>query len=219
MNEWKFRSAGILGQGVLAGLFTTVRVTRVGEDAYKDLLAEGRNFICAFWHGVLLPMTYYHQGEGFVVLVSEHADGEYITRVLHRYGYETVRGSSTRGGSRGLRGIVRAAREGKSIAVTPDGPTGPARVFKPGTLVAAQLTRLPVLPVGVGVSSGWHFNSWDGFVIPKPLSRVRIHYGEPVEIPRRMDEEEMVDWSNRLGAELNRLETEAQTAVDGEGGG
>ena len=216
MNEWKFRSAGILGQGMLAGLFTTVRVTRVGDAAYKALKAEGRNAIFAFWHGVLLPLTYYHQGEGVVVLVSEHADGEYITRVIHRYGYETVRGSSTRGGSRALRGIVRAAREGKSIAVTPDGPKGPPRVFKPGTLVAAQLTGLPVLPVGVGVSSGWHFNSWDRFVVPKPLSRVRIHYGEPVVVPRRLDEEGMASWSDRLGGELNRLEAEAEAALRGE---
>ena len=99
MNDWKFRAAGVLGQGLLASLFATTRLTQVGDHHYKERRARGEATIYAIWHGVLLPMTYYHQGEGVLVLVSEHADGEYITRVLHRFGYETARGSSTRGGT------------------------------------------------------------------------------------------------------------------------
>ena len=216
MNEWKFKAAGVLGQGLLAGLFTTTRLTQVGDHHYRERRARGEATVYAIWHGVLLPMTYYHQGEGVLVLVSEHSDGEYITRVLHRYGFETARGSSTRGGTKGLRRIVRAAQEGREIAVTPDGPRGPARVFKPGTLVAAQLTGLPIIPIGVGVSSAWRFNSWDGFTVPRPLSRVHIHYGAPVEIPRRLDDAGLEEWAERMGAILNRVQDEAQEAAEAE---
>ena len=189
MTEWKFRAAGVLGQGMVTGLFTTVRMERVDHHHVKALHASGRRCLYAFWHGGILPMAFYHQGQGAVVLVSEHADGEYITRVLERLGYETVRGSSTRGGVKGLRGLVRAARAGHDLAITPDGPRGPARVFKPGALVASSLTGVPIIPLGLGVSSAWHFQSWDRFTVPKPLSRVRIVYGEPVEVPRDLSED------------------------------
>lgn len=218
MSEWKFRAAGVLGQGLLAGLFATTRMTRVDAHHYLDRRARGQASIYAIWHGVLLPMTYYHRGEGVLVLVSEHSDGEYITRVLHRYGYETARGSSTRGGTKGLRQMVRAAREGREIAVTPDGPRGPARVFKPGTLVAAQLTGLPIIPIGVGVSSAWRFDSWDRATVPRPLARVRIRYGAPVDIPRRLDEAGLEEWARRMGDTLNRIQDRAQAECEAEAG-
>jgi lysophospholipid acyltransferase (LPLAT)-like uncharacterized protein len=114
--------------------------------------------------------------------------------------------------------MVRAAREGREIAVTPDGPRGPARVFKPGTLVAAQLTGLPIIPIGVGVSSAWRFNSWDRATVPRPLSRVRIHYGAPVDIPRRLDEAGLEEWARRMGDTLNRIQDRAQAECEAEAG-
>lgn len=214
MREWKFRSVGILGQGLLGSLFTTTRVKREGYGPIHALRESGQRVIFALWHGQLLPLAYYHQGEGIVVLVSEHADGEYITRVLHRYGYDTARGSSTRGGSKGLRGLVRAAREGRDLAITPDGPKGPAQVFKPGALVAAQLTGLPIVPIAVGASAAWRFRSWDGFMVPKPLSRIRLIYGEPVEVPRGLGEEELNGLAERVGRTLNQLSERAAVPLE-----
>lgn len=211
MTEWKFRAAGVLGQGLLGSLFTTTRLTRVGYHHITGLRERGQNFIYALWHGQLLPLAYYHQGEGTVVLVSEHADGEYVTRVLHRFGYQTARGSSTRGGTKGLRGLIRAAREGRCLAVTPDGPQGPAHVFKPGVLVAAQLTGLPIVPLAVGASASWHFRSWDAFMVPKPLSRIRIVYGEPVTVPRDLPEAELEPLAARLGEKLDELTAQANS--------
>jgi len=213
MTEWKFRSAGVLGQGLMSGLFTTTRVSREGYEPIRALRAGGEKVIFALWHGVLLPLAYYHQGEGIVVLVSEHADGEYITRVLERYGYDTARGSSTRGGSKGLRGLLRAAREGHDLAITPDGPRGPARVFKSGAVVAAQLTGLPIVPVAVGASAAWHFNSWDAFMVPKPLARVRLVYGEPIYVPRDLPPEEVEVLAGRIGETLNALTEVAETPL------
>lgn len=209
MKELRFGAAGVLGMGLIGGLFTTTRVSREGAEHYLRFRRAGENLIFVFWHGHLLPLVHYHRGEGIVVLVSEHADGEYVTRIIERHGFRTARGSSTRGGSRGLRQLVRAAREGRDLAITPDGPRGPARVFKPGALVAAQLTGLPVVPAGVAASSAWHFDSWDSFMVPRPLARIRIVYGEPVWVERGLDDHAVEALADRLGERMRDLETQA----------
>lgn len=216
MKSLKFSAAGILGQGLVGSLFTTVRVRREGYGPVDALRRQGQPVIFCLWHGGLLPLVYVHQYEGVVVLVSEHSDGEYITRVLHRYGYETARGSSTRGGTRGLRGLVRAAREGRDLAVTPDGPRGPAQVFKPGAVVAAQLTGLPLVPVGVGASSAWHFRSWDHFMVPRPLSRLQVVYGEPFAVDRGLPEAEVDAVAEEMGARLTAVHERAGRLARGE---
>jgi hypothetical protein len=205
VKDLRFHAAGVLGMGLMGGLFTTTRVTREGADHYLRYRREGQNVVFVFWHGQLLPLVHYHRHEGIVVLVSEHADGEYITRIVERLGFRTARGSSTRGGSRGLRELIRAARQGRDLALTPDGPRGPARVFKPGALVAAQLTGLPVVLVAAAASSAWTFESWDRFLVPRPLSRIRIVYGEPVHVPRDADDADIEALAAQLGARLDAL--------------
>jgi lysophospholipid acyltransferase (LPLAT)-like uncharacterized protein len=152
-----------------------------------------------------LPLLYAHRNQGVAILVSEHSDGEYLARVLTRSGFRTVRGSSTSGGVRGLKGLVRAAREGHDLAITPDGPRGPARSFKPGALAVARLTGLPVVPVVAIPARSWQLRSWDGFVIPKPFSTVRIVYGHPVEIPRDTTDEALRELAETVAAELDTL--------------
>ncbi len=198
MSELRFESAGVLGTGILAGLFLTVRVARRGEENYQRFRAEGQPVMFVVWHGRLLPLVHGHRHEGIVVLVSEHEDGEYLTRVMERHGFGTVRGSSTRGGIRGLRGLVRAARAGHDIGVTPDGPKGPEGVFKPGALLAAQLAGVPVVPIAVHASAGWRFRSWDGFFVPRPLSTVTLEYLEPRMVPRGASRADL----DALGAEI-----------------
>lgn len=208
-KELKFGAVGALGQGLLAGLFTTTRCTRVGREYFEKYRREGQPVIFVFWHGVMLPLIHYHRSEGIVVLVSEHADGEYISRVLHRNGFDTARGSSTRGGSKGLRELLRAARSGRDLAVTPDGPKGPPRVFKKGALVAAQLTGLPMIPMSAGASAAWHFDSWDRFMVPRPLAKIRIVYGEPVHVPRDIDDAGLDQMADDMARRLHALDAEA----------
>ena len=201
----KFETAGLLGTGLVGALFMTTRVERIGAENYRRFRREGKPVIFVFWHGQLLPLLHYHRREGIVVLVSEHADGEYLTRVIERNGFGIVRGSSTRGATKGLLGLVRAARAGKDLALTPDGPRGPAGVFKPGALVAAQMTGLPIIPVAVGASSGWRFRSWDGFLVPRPLSKIRLQYLPPRFVCRDADDTELDRMSAEIGDELNAL--------------
>jgi len=204
-RDLKFEAAGVLGTGLVGALFMTTRVQRVGEEHYERFRKAGQPVIFVFWHGQLLPLVHYHRREGIVVLVSEHADGEYITRVIERNGFGTVRGSSRRGAARGLKGLVRAARAGNDLALTPDGPTGPVGVFKPGALAAAQLTGLPIVPLAVGASSGWRLRSWDGFLVPKPLSRVWLEYLPARFVRRDADRAELVRISTEIGHDLNAL--------------
>lgn len=203
MSELRFKAAGALGAGLVRGLFMTTRLERIGVEHYLRFRAEGQPIMFVFWHGQLLPLVHYHRNEGIVVLVSEHADGEYITRIIQRHGFGTVRGSSTRGGRKGLKGLVRAAKEGRDLAVTPDGPKGPRGVFKPGALAAAQMAGLPIVPIALTASSGYRFGSWDGFLLPRPFSRVRIEYLEPRRIPRGTSREGLERIAREIGDELN----------------
>src|SRR5690606_37263648 len=134
LSELRYETAGVLGTGLVAALFATTRLRREGAEHFERFRASGTPIVFVFWHGQLLPLVHYHRRQGIVVLVSEHVDGEYITRVIRRNGFGAVRGSSTRGGTKGLKALVRAARAGHDLALTPDGPRGPHGVFKAGAL-------------------------------------------------------------------------------------
>ena len=184
MKSLRFKSVGAFGTGLLKGHFLTTQVELVGSEHYGRFREIGQPVMFVFWHGQLLPLVHYHRNEDIVVLVSEHDDGEYLSHVLLRNGFGVVRGSSTRGGARGIKGLVDAAKEGRDVAVTPDGPRGPRGVFKHGALAVAQAVGLPVIPIVVSSTSAWRLKSWDEFMIPKPFSSIRIEYLEPRAIPR-----------------------------------
>jgi lysophospholipid acyltransferase (LPLAT)-like uncharacterized protein len=138
--------------------------------------------IFSLWHGQMLPLLYHHRNEGVSILISEHGDGEIIARIAARLGFRTVRGSTSRGAARALLGMVRVLEEGNDLAITPDGPRGPAKSYAPGPLVVAQRSGRPIIPTVAVASSGWRLKSWDSFLIPRPFARVTIGYGEPVFI-------------------------------------
>lgn len=205
MNEIKFESAGVLGMGLIGALCATLRMEVVGAEHYLAYRRQGKPVIFVFWHGQMLPLVHVHRNQGIVALVSEHTDGEYIVRILRRHGFRTVRGSSTRGATRGLKGLIREARAGRDLTLSPDGPKGPPHVFKEGALAVAQATGLPIIPLALGASSAWHFSSWDGFLVPKPFSRVRVAYGPPVHVPRDAGRDDLERMALECGHELDRL--------------
>jgi len=210
----RFRVAGRAGAAFLKLLGATLRFRIVGEDHLTALRAAGEPVIFAFWHSWILPLAYLHRNQGIVVLVSEHGDGEYIAQVIHRMGFRTARGSSTRGGVRGAREMVRGLREGADGGITPDGPRGPAGTFKPGALVASRLSGAHIVPMAVEAEGVWRLDSWDRFVIPKPFARIRVRYGSPLRVPRDADESEMERISGALEAFLNH-EPEPRLPGDG----
>jgi lysophospholipid acyltransferase (LPLAT)-like uncharacterized protein len=197
-----FAVAGVAGALAIRALLGTTRVERVHYDRVEHFRRRGEPVIFVFWHGHLLPLVHYHRREGIVVLVSEHSDGEYIARILHHSGFGTARGSSTRGGVRGLRELVRSSRAGRDLALTPDGPRGPRHEVKVGALAAAQMTGAAIVPLTVSVSSAWRLNSWDRFLVPKPFATVRIEYLAPRMIPRDASRDQLDALAAQLATDL-----------------
>jgi lysophospholipid acyltransferase (LPLAT)-like uncharacterized protein len=178
------RIARIVAAGVwIIRFFGWTWRIRVKHDAgLRRERQPGRPVIFSLWHGQMLPLLYHHRNEGVSILISEHGDGEIIARIAARLGFKTVRGSTSRGAARALLGMVRVLEEGNDLAITPDGPRGPAKTYAPGPLVVAQRSGRPIIPTVAVASSGWRLKSWDSFLIPRPFARVTIAYGEPVFI-------------------------------------
>ncbi|MEO7963088.1 MAG: DUF374 domain-containing protein, partial [Gemmatimonadaceae bacterium] len=144
--------------------------------------------------------------EPISILVSTHADGEIIARILESLGFTTVRGSSSRGGARALLELVRVLREGHDVAVTPDGPRGPRRVFAPGAAVAAMRAGAPVIGIGARTERAWRLRSWDRLMIPKPFARVTVRYTEALRVVGNTPRDAERD-APRLGEALNAVAT------------
>ncbi|MFN2603521.1 MAG: lysophospholipid acyltransferase family protein [Gemmatimonadaceae bacterium] len=176
------RAAVLAGGIALRVLANTWRYHVVGGESLERLRANNVPFIFSLWHGQLLPLIWRHHGEHVAILVSEHRDGELIARLAKSIGYRLIRGSSSRGGERALLALAKELREGREVAVTPDGPRGPARSYAPGALIAAQRTGAPILPIAAHADSAWRLSSWDSFMIPKPFAKVTIAYGEPTRV-------------------------------------
>lgn len=211
-HETKARLVGGLGGGALTALMKTVRWTITGREHYDAWWGARRPVIFALWHGRLLPCSFYHRGEGLATLISQHRDGDYIAGVVESWwGFRAIRGSSTRGGSAALRGIVRALKRGTAVAITPDGPQGPRQKMKPGPLLAAQMAGVPIIPVSAGGGPAWWAEGWDRFLIPRPFSRIHLFYGEPMFVPRDLDPAGV----DRLTLELEDRLNALTSIVDG----
>lgn len=175
---WAVRAGSV----VLRLLAVTWRVREIESERLRGPLRRREGIVPVFWHGQMLPMLWWHRGRGVAVLISEHGDGEIIARIARDLGYNLVRGSTSRGAQRALLESIRVASSGSAVAITPDGPRGPARTFAAGAVLVAYRAAVPILPIAASASRAWRLKSWDSFLIPKPFARVTISYGEPVRI-------------------------------------
>lgn len=175
-RRWAEPIVRTIGPPVIKALAATWRFRETGRGNWKP------PFIFVLWHSRILPLFALHRGSGMVLLISRHRDGGYIADLGERWGYRTVRGSTRRGGEAALLGVVRALQEGAVVAITPDGPRGPALRVKPGAIAAAQHAGVPIIAAGARPSSAWYFNSWDRMCLPKPFSVIDVAYGPPIHI-------------------------------------
>jgi lysophospholipid acyltransferase (LPLAT)-like uncharacterized protein len=200
--------AARIGAVLIRALGWTWRIRVSDDDDLRRQRAAKEPVIFILWHGQLLPLLYHHRHEGVAVLISEHSDGEIVARIAISLGYRTVRGSTSRGAARALIGLSRAVKEGYDLAITPDGPRGPAKSFAAGALVVAQRTGAPMVPVAVSASRGWRLKSWDRFLIPKPFARVHIVYGDLMSIEPG-DVRDAADEADRASRALAETEQRA----------
>ncbi len=186
---------GVVGACVLRAWLGTVcfriRCARPELDP-GDPEHRGR-YIYAFWHESILAVVGTRKIERMAVLVSRHRDGEYIAQMVERLGASVVRGSSRRGGTAALLGLLDEAGD-KHLLITPDGPRGPRRRFERGAVYLAASAGLPIVPVGVGFSNAWRASSWDRFAVPKPYSLVTCVVGDPIPVSGDPDRASLEYW-------------------------
>jgi lysophospholipid acyltransferase (LPLAT)-like uncharacterized protein len=177
----------------------------IGQRHLDAIDRHGLAPIHAFWHGRVLAATLFFRDRGIVVITSENFDGEWIAGIIHKFGYGTARGSSSRGGVRALVGLRRELRDGHPVAFTIDGPRGPARVAQPGAVWLAGATGHPVLPFHIEADRAWTAHSWDQHQVPKPGATLSIAIGEPMFVQGTDDD--VVESARRdLEARLQTLE-------------
>ncbi len=152
---------------------------------HKDVIVlkeKKKSFIYAFWHNRLLYLIYSHRQQNISVMVSQSKDGEYISGVIHRFGFKTVRGSSSRGGRRAFVEMLRKLRENKIAAIAPDGPHGPANKVQSGVIYLAQRSGCPIVPLTYGMKRKKVLSSWDKFIVPFPFNKGVVISGAPIYV-------------------------------------
>ncbi|WP_051412101.1 lysophospholipid acyltransferase family protein [Halonatronum saccharophilum] len=192
---------------------STLRLRVFGKKEVRKIEDKGKPIIFAVWHGQLLLPTYYFRERGYVGLASRSRDGEYISGVLKRLGWEVVRGSTSKGGARSLLKLIKKIREGKSLGITPDGPRGPIHKVKPGVIYLAQKSDALIVPVGVAFSKKKVFSSWDRFSLAYPFSKATLVYGEGMEVPKDIDSSKVEDYSRLLEGKINEAVESAERAL------
>jgi lysophospholipid acyltransferase (LPLAT)-like uncharacterized protein len=195
--------AAIAGVGypVMRALGATWSWQVSGAEHLQTVAASGHQPILSFWHGRIFPATLYFQRRGIVVITSENYDGEWIARIITKFGYGTARGSTSKGGSRALLQMVRDVKS-KAVAFTLDGPRGPAEVAQPGAVWLSKATGNPLIPFHAEAASSWQLKSWDRTQIPKPFSKVAMAIAPPIYVPRETNEQDLEEWRQRLQQSL-----------------
>lgn len=195
----------------------TMRRTDIGREHPDGVLERGERIIAAFWHGRLLMTPFMYPGQTGTIMISQHRDGEYIARTAERVGVPVVRGSATRGGARAFRAQLQVLAAGGHVAITPDGPRGPACKVKPGAIELARLSGMPILGVAFGAAPALVLKSWDRFLVPAPFARGVYVWAAPLYVPRGASRDDIPRFQARLEERLNEAAALADRVARGEG--
>jgi lysophospholipid acyltransferase (LPLAT)-like uncharacterized protein len=190
------RLLAVIGSTILRLLFLTLRLDFEDRTGFTKNILKSPVIMC-FWHnrilGITLAFLRHYPGKtrkGVNVLTSASRDGEILAQLVGRFGMDAVRGSSSRRGSRALRELIELTENGCDIAITPDGPRGPRYSFGPGAISLAQLTAAPIAPVHAKFTRCLRLQTWDGFIIPLPFSKVSVTVDDPIHVPRELNDKE-----------------------------
>jgi lysophospholipid acyltransferase (LPLAT)-like uncharacterized protein len=210
-SRWRRAQAAAIaaiGVPLVEAIGATYRWRETGREHLREVERQGRHPILALWHGRILSATLYFRDRGVVAMTSENFDGEWVARLMSRFGYHAARGSTSRGGARALAQLRREMADGHAAAFTVDGPRGPARVAQPGAAWLASATGNPIVPFHIEASRAWTVKSWDSHQVPKPGSVVAVAIGAPIEVQASADEAAIEQ--GRLAVETALVELEAR---------
>ena len=212
----KYRIASFLVYWFVRLLTLTLRLRVIGEEQVRQLQDTGRGMILVTWHGrTMLPISRFRK-RGYWAIISTSRDGEYQNQIFKRFGWQTVRGStSARGAVQAALTVTKQLKNGATLAFTPDGPRGPSHVVQPGAIFLAQKSGSPIIPAGISVyPRKLSSRSWDRYMIPRPFARAVWIYGDPIYIPAdAKSEEDQKIWADRIGAAIDALEAQAEREV------
>ncbi len=206
---WLITWAGWL---VIRLLAPTIRLSVSFEDGGPASLDE-RPLVLAFWHSCIFPAIYAWRGLGIRVMSSDSFDGEYTGRIIRKFGFVKVRGSSSKGAVRALLGMRRIIEQGWSVAFTIDGPRGPRYVAKPGPVVLARATGAPMVAFHIALERAWVLNTWDRSLIPKPFTRGLLRISRKMYVPPESGEIDREHYHAELQAALDRVRVYAEENV------
>jgi lysophospholipid acyltransferase (LPLAT)-like uncharacterized protein len=182
----------------------TLRLSVSFEEGAQPAL-EDRPYIASFWHSCIIPSAYIFRDMGIRVMTSASYDGEYIARIIHKFGFTAVRGSSSRNAVGALLGLRRALEEGWTVAFTLDGPRGPRHRVKPGPVALARASGPALTTFHAAVDKAVVLNSWDRLVIPLPFARVLVRVGKLIRVPVDARDEDLERYTAELQATLDRV--------------
>jgi lysophospholipid acyltransferase (LPLAT)-like uncharacterized protein len=182
----------------------TLRVCVSREEGGQQTVGQ-RPLIGSFWHACIIPATYMFRNFGVRVMSSNSYDGEYMGRIIRKFGFVAVKGSSSRHAVRALLGLRRALQEGWTVAFSLDGPRGPRYKVKPGPVALARSSGVPLTMFHIAVDRAWVLNTWDRLIIPKPFSRVLMRFGKLIPVPPEASDNDLERYQTELQASLDRV--------------
>jgi lysophospholipid acyltransferase (LPLAT)-like uncharacterized protein len=195
---------------ILTILCKSLKIVRQNDEVIETLNKNNQNYVLAFWHGTMLLPWYLHGSKNFAALTSKSKDGDLLAKILKKWKYKVIRGSSSTGGDVALGIMVDYAKNDYSVAITPDGPRGPRHNFKAGAVVTAKKTGIPLILAGVGFKRKKFLSNWDKFEIPYFFTTAKIVYSDPFYVNRKLTFEETSAVISSCNAELNKLQEQAQ---------
>lgn len=195
---------------VVRGLMSTCALRILGREVKEKYVDGAEAFVGVAWHKDFLFALDFFRRRKIVVMVSRSKDGELVARALHRLGYRTVRGSSSRGGREALGELTDLVRKGWGSAIIADGPRGPARQAKIGCVLAGRNSGAPVIPWGCHAEPSLTAKNWDRTMIPKPFARITMAFGDPIYVPAGADREQCESIRDLVDLRMAELEAKCR---------
>ncbi|HAM39047.1 MAG: hypothetical protein A2474_00905 [Elusimicrobia bacterium RIFOXYC2_FULL_34_12] len=192
----------------LIGKTSKIVVKDSGE--YEELRKNKKPIIYAFWHGRQIFLVWSHKHEGVSVLISKSKDGELIAKITEKFGYRSIRGSTSKGGVESLFFLIEVAKKGNSVAFTPDGPRGPQKTVQPGVIITAQKSGLPIIPVACSIKRKYIIRHWDEFHIPFPFNKISVCHGKPIYVK---ESDNIENKSKELKIAIDEITTQSDLLI------